>query len=320
MRGTLQSLPDGEWHGESTADFGGTLIPLRVGVVKRGDEIFVDFAGSGAQTTSPFNSCLSNTYACVLMALRVTVAGDIAGNAGMYRPLRISAPSGSILNPTYPAAVSAATQVSYHTFEALMRALAPLAGERLIADTGGGGVFSFGGLDPATGQLFAYGEALGGGSGASANSDGDSGVLPPVANLHDTPVEALEMSLPVRIDRYELVENSGGRGRCRGGLGLRRAFRMKVPVRCVFQISMPSKPPAGLAGGEAGSPTKATIIGCDGSVRSIHEFTECSANVGDVVVIETAGGGGYGPPMDRSIEQNAADLADGYYRSAPFHG
>src|SRR5205823_5196088 len=164
------------------------------------------------------NSCLSNTYACVLMALRVTVADDIPGNAGMYRALRMSVPEGSILNPVYPAAVSAATQVSYHTFEALMRAFAPLAGERLLADTGGG-------------------------------------------------------------------------GRRRGGLGLRRAFYMKVPVRCAFQISMPSKSPAGLAGGEAGSPTRATIIGRNGSRRSILEFSECSIDAGDVVIIETAGGG-----------------------------
>jgi N-methylhydantoinase B len=317
MRRALLALPDGEWHGESAADFGGTLIPLRVAVIKRGDGITIDFTGSGAQTVSPFNSCLSNTYACVLMALRVTVAVDIPGNAGMYRALHMKVPEGSILNPTYPAAVSAATQVSYHTFEALMRAFAPLAGERLIADTGGGGVFSFGGLDPATGRLFAYGEALGGGSGAGAHADGDSGVLPPVANLHDTPVEALEMSLPVRIERYELVENSAGRGRHRGGLGLRRAFFMKVPVRCAFQISMPSKPPAGLAGGEAGAPTRTTIVGRDGSRRSIHEFTETSAEAGDVVIIETAGGGGFGPWTERPPALRAVDREDGYYTLAP---
>jgi N-methylhydantoinase B len=316
MREALLALSDGEWHGESAADFGGTLIPLRVTIAKRGDGIAIDFTGSGAQTTSPFNSCLSNTYACVLMALRVTVAADIPGNAGMYRALQISVPEGSILNPSYPAAVSAATQVSYHTFEALMRAFAPLAGERLIADTGGGGVFSFGGLDPATGRLFAYGEALGGGSGAGAHSDGDSGVLPPVANLHDTPVEALEMSLPVRIERYELVENSAGRGRCRGGLGLRRAFTMRAPVRCAFQLSMPSKPPAGLAGGEAGAPTKVTIVGLDGSRRSINEFTECSAEAGSTVIIETAGGGGFGPWAERAPELLAADVEEGYFAAA----
>jgi N-methylhydantoinase B len=312
MRRALRELPDGEWRGESTADFGGTLIPLRVAVRKRSDEIVVDFAGSGEQTVSPFNSCLSNTYACVLMALRVSIAEGIPGNAGMYRALRMDVPEGSILNPRYPAAVSAATQVSYHTFEALMRALAPLAGERNIADTGGGGVFSFGGFNPQTGALFAYGEALGGGSGASPHADGDSGVLPPVANLHDTPAEALEMSLPVRIERYELVEDSAGLGRQRGGLGLRRAFRMLTPVRCAFQVSMPTKRPAGLSGGGSGRPTHVSIIDPDGTSRAIAEFTECPAPAGSLVVIETAGGGGYGALAERSDALVAADVRDGY--------
>jgi N-methylhydantoinase B len=317
MRKALKALPDGEWRGESAADFGGTLVPLRVLVSKRQHEIVIDFGGSGEQTASPFNSCIANTYACVLMALRVSIAEGIPGNAGMYRALRLQVPEGSILNPKYPAAVSAATQVSYHTFEALMRALGPLAGERNLADTGGGGVFSFGGVDPRNGALFAYGEALGGGSGASAQADGDSGVLPPIANLHDTPVEALEMSLPVRIERYELVEDSAGAGRCRGGLGLRRAFRMLVPVRCSFQISMPSKSPAGIDGGGAGSPTHAKIMSPNGTVRQIVEFTECEATAGDLIVIETAGGGGYGLAIERPAGAVEYDIENGYVHLRP---
>jgi N-methylhydantoinase B len=307
----ISKLPDEEWVGESSADFGGRLVPIRVRIYKCGSELVFDFAGTASETRSPFNSCLSNTYACVFMALRVSIIQDIPPNGGLYRALRINVPPGTILNPQYPAAVSAATQVSYHTFEALMRALAPLAPDSVIADSGGGGVFSFGGKDPRTGNLFAYGEALGGGAGADAHSDGESAVMPPISNLHDTPVEALEMTLPIQIPRYELVNGSAGIGRNRGGLGFRRAYRMLVPVRCSFQISMGSRAPIGLAGGGSGRPTRITIVH-ENSETSITAFSEYEASAGDTIVIETAGGGGFGASSERLPAQAASDAQNGY--------
>jgi N-methylhydantoinase B len=294
MRKRIEALGAGPWTGASAADFGGELIPIKVAIYPRDGSLVVDFEGTGPQTRGPFNACLSNTHACVNMALRVLLAEGIPASEGLYRPIRIKAPEGSIVNPSYPAAVSAATQVSYHTFEALMRALASIAPRKILADTGGGGVFSFGGIDPGTQSPFVYGEALGGGGGASADSDGDPGVIPPVANLHDTPVEVLETNIPVRIERYELVEGSGGEGRRKGGAGLRRTFRMLAPVRCAFQISMPSKGPAGLAGGGAGCPTRAFISRADGSQTPVTRFSEYEVDAGEAVTIETAGGGGFG--------------------------
>jgi N-methylhydantoinase B len=312
MRAAIAALPDDSWVGESVADFAGELIPIRVTVRKDGTDLLVDFEGTAGQTRSPFNSCLSNTYACVFMAVRTTLAEGIPANAGMYGTLQIRAPEGSILNPRFPAAVSAATQVSYHTFEALMRALAPLAPDKVLADSGGGGVFSFGGRNTRTGSLFAYGEALGGGSGATAHLDGESAVMPPISNLHDTPVEALEMTLPLRIERYELVDGSGGAGTRRGGLGLRRAFRMHVPVHCSFQVSMAHKGPCGLAGGADGRPTRIIVDLPDGTSRRIATFTEYDAPAGTLITIETAGGGGYGPPEGRPAAAVEVDELEGY--------
>ena len=251
------------------------------------------------------------------MAVRITVAEGIPANAGMYRAIRIVVPEGSILNPRYPSAISAATQVSYHTFDALMAALTDIVPDRVLAGTGGGGVFSFGGVRPDNGRLFAYGEALGGGSGASAVADGESGMIPPVANLHDTPVEVLETSLPVRIERYELVEGSAGAGRHRGGFGLRRSFRMLAPVRCSFQISMPAHGPNGISGGESGRPTAASILYPDGARQTISRFTEASVPQDALVTIETAGGGGYGDPAARTDEERASDALLGYDRDGP---
>ena len=316
-RDCIRALPETRWTGTSFADFGGELVLLKVTIHKDGDDLIVDFTGTGPQTKSPFNSCLANTLACVYMALKVTIAEGIPPNGGMYRVLKVKAPEGSILNPSYPAAVSAATQVSYHTFEALMQALLPLISSKALADTGAGGVFSFGGVDPRTGRLFAYGEALGGGSGASAVADGESGMIPPIANLHDTPVEALEMQLPIRIERYELVEGSGGDGRMRGGLGLRRVFRMLTDVKCSYQISMPFKGPSGLDGGGAARPTHATVHHVDGSNEQITAFSEFAVEAGGSMVIESAGGGGYGSSKMRDPAARRADKDGGYLGTGP---
>ncbi|MCS0502164.1 hydantoinase B/oxoprolinase family protein [Ancylobacter mangrovi] len=313
-RRVVAGLPRGTLRGQALADYGPTTIPIRVALTPREDVLEVDFSGTGDQVVGPFNSCLSATLACVFMAVRITLGEGIPANAGMYRALHITAPDGSILNPRYPTAISAAAQVSYHTFEALLDALAPLYPERVLAGSGGGGVFSLGGTDPRTGRLFAYGEALGGGSGASCVADGESGMIPPIANLHDTPVELLEMSLPMRIERYEIVEDSGGAGRFRGGFGLRRAFRLLTSARCSFQVSMPTRGPAGLDGGEPGAPTRIRIVGPDGTTRRVDRFMDLFAPEGSLIEIETAGGGGYGRPEERDPEALASDLRAGYGR------
>jgi N-methylhydantoinase B len=294
MRRRIEALSDLRLVGSSHADFGGQLIPIEVAIYRENGDLVVDFAGTGPQTRSPFNSCLSNTYACVYMALRVVLADDIPASNGLYRPVTIKAAEGSIVNPRFPAAIAAATQVSYHTFEALMRAFEGYAPEKVLADTGGGGVFSFGGINPRTGRVFVYGEALGGGGEATSSGDGDPGLIPPIANLHDTPVEVLEASIPARVERYELVAGSGGSGKHYGGAGLRRSFRMLAPVRCAFQISMPGKGPSGIAGGGSGTPTRVVIERNDGSRTSVTTFSECEMDAGELITIETAGGGGFG--------------------------
>lgn len=316
MRKRLREFPPGQWRGESIADYAGTPFPIKVRVEIQDGSCLVDFDGTSSQSHGVFNSCLSNTYASVLMALRVVLGGEIPPNGGLYRPLKIAVPEGTILNPRYPAAVSAATQVSYHTFEALMRALAPLAPHLVLADSGGGGVFSFGGRDLRSGSLYAYGEAIGGGFGAGASGDGESAVMPPVANLKDTPVEALEMSLPIRIERYGLVGGSGGAGKFRGGLGIRRYFRMLSPATCAFQISMNHKPPYGIEGGNSGAVTRIRILSAEGQLTAVNAYTTYEAQAGDVIMIDTAGGGGYGPPAERSPELARTDMENGYVSAA----
>lgn len=294
MRARLRELPDGEWFGTSVADNGLGAYPINVRVALDGEELTVDFEGSAGQTRSPFNSPFSNTRATVMTIVRNTLGNDIPPNAGIYRALHITAPEGSILNPVHPAAVAAATSVSCHTYEALTRAFEGIAPDRVIADSGIGGVFSWGGVNPRTGTLYAYGEAMGGGFGASQLLDGESAAMPPIANIQDTPAEALETSMPVRIERYELIRGSGGVGKRMGGMGIRRHIRMLAPATWSVQLGMNRRGPLGLQGGGAGRPTHCTWITADGEKHPITEFASFEAGVDDVVQIETAGGGGHG--------------------------
>jgi len=320
MREHLRTLPNGKWVGHSVADYAVEGFPICATVILVDDELTVDFTGTAEQCAGPFNAALANTYATVLTIVRNLLGTDVPPNAGLYRPLNMVVPSGTIVNPRYPAAVSAATQVSYHTHEALMRAMEPLAPDLVIADSGGGGVYSWGGLNPQTGRLYAYGEAIGGGLGAGPDGDGESAVMPPVANLRDTPTESLEMHMPIRVERYELVRGSGGAGRFRGGLGIRRVIRMLAPATWSIQISMSKKPPYGLHGGGPGAPTRCTLIRADGAIEAIEEFTTIEAEAGDVIVIETAGGGGYGVAhsnADRLHDEEGARVASADGRESP---
>jgi N-methylhydantoinase B len=307
MRARLRALPDGEWTGTSVAEDGENEYQIHARVALRGDELEVDFAGSAPQSRGPYNAALANTQATVLTVVRNLLGADVPPNAGLYRPIHIVVPEGSILNPRHPAAVAATTQVSYHSYEALMRAFEALAPDRVIADCGAGGVFSWGGVNPRTGRLYAYGEAIGGGFGAGPARDGEHAVMPPVANLRDTPAEALEMLLPVRIDRYELIRGSGGAGEHSGGMGIRRAIRMLAPATWSVQLSMSRRPPRGLHGGLSGAPTRCTLVRADGTRTAIRKFATFEAEVDDV--IETAGGGGYGPPPAAEASRPSGDPA-----------
>ncbi|QWA10670.1 hydantoinase B/oxoprolinase family protein [Sodalis ligni] len=309
-RACIAALPDQVWTGEAQADFGGVMIPLRVAISKNNDVLNIDFTGSGPQTESPFNSCLANTLACVYMAVRITLAQGIPANAGMYRALNITIPDGSILNPRFPAAISAATQVSYHTFEALMDALSAFSPALVLAGTGGGGVFSLAARIRAPAGCSPMARRWGG-SGASHVADGESGMIPPVANLHDTPVEVLEMSLPVRILRYELVEGSAGRGASAA------ASVCGAPSRCLRRCAAPSRsacPPAGrmVYWGTAGAPTRIIVTPPDAKPRHITGFSELSAPADTLIEVETAGGGGYGPAAERDPTAAEQDRLYGY--------
>lgn len=292
----LAAVPAGVYRGSAIAEDGQNEHPIAVSVEIGEGRFVVDFDGTAEQTASPYNAALSNTYAAVMTCLRNLFALDIPPNAGLYSCLELRAPEGSIVNPRFPAAVSATTQVSYYTYEALMDAIGGLAPERECAATGAGGVYSWGGINPDTGKTYGYGEAMGGGGGAMRGLAGQDAVMPPISNLSDTSAESLEMLLPVRVDRYALVPDSGGAGQWPGGRGLQRDITMLAPADWSIQPAMSLHAPRGMAGGGDGAPTRCRIHRQDGTTTEIAAFANVRVEPGETVCITTAGGGGFGAP------------------------
>jgi N-methylhydantoinase B len=297
MRARLMALPDGNSTHSVEASTGLAepgLVEIRVRVTKTKDRLVFDFAGTGPQVPSPFNACAANTYAAVLAALRMTLAAGLPASEGLYRCVEINSDVGTIVNPRYPAAISAATQVSAHTFDAVVGALEVLAPGCGIAESGSAGVFSFGGYDDARGEAFVFGTAIPGGLGATVSSDGQSAVPLPVSNTQNTPVEVRETELPIRILEYSLLRESRGIGTHSGGMGVREVTEFLAPATCSLQLAMGVRGPQGSAGGSAAAPARVVHTGRSGN-REIVTSLSWAVEPGDSVQIDSPGGGGWGP-------------------------
>ncbi len=296
MRMTIRSIPDGVYEGEdvleSFADPERT-IALRVRVEVRDDEAVIDFTGSDPQVEEPINSVIAITSSAVMYCLICLVGMDVPVNAGCFVPLTVVAPEGSIANARPPAAVSAGNvETSQRIVDVVFRALAQALPDHIpAAGQGTMNNVTFGGWDPRRQRTFAYYETIGGGMGGSPRSPGLSGVHVAMSNTWNTPVEAIEYELPVRIEHYRLRHGSGGRGRHPGGDGIERGYRFLVPVRGTVVSERRLVRPWGLAGGDAGTPGENRLNG-----QPLPSKFEFSARAGDVLTIATPGGGGWGDP------------------------
>jgi N-methylhydantoinase B len=299
IRRRLREMPDGKWHARTAADPGGKSIPIEVAITKQGDQMSIDFAGTGPQTPTPYNAPIANSRSAVSFALQVLLGEDILPNAGFYRPFSIIVPPGSILNANYPAAISASTSVTEHVFDALQAALSDVFSQRIMAGSGYPGVFSFGGWQDS--RPYAYGGALGGGLGAGFGLDGENGVKAPLSNTRDISVEALEAEYPIRQLRYELIDNSGGAGQWPGGLGIRYVYELLHDSTCSFQPEFTSGGPPGIRGGEPGQRSVIWVTSPSGETTTVDRFLTVDCQRGSVIHIESAGGGGYGAAENRKI-------------------
>ncbi len=284
----IRDLPDGEYTAEDYMEGDGVIdedIPIKATVAIKDDSMTIDFAGTADAVEGNVNCPLPVTRSSCYFALRVLLPGDIPANAGTYAPLEIKAPEGSLLNATYPSAVVAGNvETSNRIADTVLAAFSNFAPEKLPAQ--GQGTMN---NTIIGGEGWTYYETIGGGQGASEKGSGPSGVHTSMTNTMNTPIEAFEMEYPMRVERYELLYDSGGSGEHRGGDGIVRSVRVLEPASLSLLTDRRRHPPQGAQGGEPGA------VG-----ENLLNDEELPAKVGrrleeeDVVTVKTPGGGGYG--------------------------
>ena len=300
----LRTLPAGSFTAEDWLDDDGvTGTPIHITVQLKIDpqaaSIHADFTGSSPQVAGSVNAVRAITLSACFYIQRCLLAEDAPATAGILRPLTLITSAGSILDARPPAPVAGGNvETSQRIVDTLLRALAQAIPERIPAASAGTmSNLTIGGLDPRSGEHYTYYETAAGGMGARPGIDGISGVQTHMTNSLNTPVEALEYAYPFRVRRYAYRDGSGGAGQHRGGDGLIREIELLAPAQVTLLADRRKFSPYGLAGGESGAPGRASITrqGSD-APESIPGKYSRMLQSGDVLRLETPGGGGWGKP------------------------
>jgi N-methylhydantoinase B len=302
VRAELRTIPAGSYSAEDWLDDDGvTDVPRKIAVRLEFDaeagHILVDFAGSSPQVAGSVNAVRSITLSACFYMLRCLLGEDAPATAGILRPLTLVAPAGSIVNALPPAPVAGGNvETSQRIVDVLLRALAKAVPARVPAASAGTmSNLTIGGVDPRTGEHFTYYETAAGGMGARPGLDGISGVQTHMTNSLNTPIEALEYAYPFRMRRYAYRDRSGGGGQFRGGDGLIREVEMLTDVQVTLLAERRKFRPYGLEGGEEGAPGRAVLVkaNCAEETELPGKFS-LALSMGDILRIETPGGGGWG--------------------------
>jgi N-methylhydantoinase B len=308
MRAGIAAMPDGTWCFEDVFDNEevAATLPLTVEVTVKGDSMSLAFDAPD-QLRAGINMTYTALLATAYYIVKSVLDPSIPPNAGLARPLSITAREGSILNCTHPAAVNGRVQTCQRVSDLILGALAQAVPERVTACSNSAcSVASFIGQRPEDGSLWVYLETMGGGNGARAHKDGLDGVHVHTTNTSNLPVEALEIEYPLTVLRYELVSDSGGVGQYRGGMGLRRVYRADRDCRVRVDVSRQRSRSWGLFGGGAGA---------HGSVEAGPGVTfdrdSAVLKAGQWFAVITPGAGGFGPPGKRDVDSVARDVAQG---------
>ncbi len=299
-RAMLTELPEGLYTFEDALDDDGLSpdpVPIRVAITLRGGGMTVDFSGSAPAVRGSVNAVSAIVHSAISYVIRCIVGTTLPMNHGVFAPVHVIVPPGSVLDPGPPHAVAGGNvETSMRVVDVLYGALASALPDCIpAASQGTMNNLTFGGINPRTGLPFAYYETMGGGAGAGPQSDGASGVHCHMSNTLNTPVEALEFALPIRLRRYALRRGSGGAGKHRGGDGLVREIEFLAPAQVTILSERRRRAPYGLAGGQPGQPGENVLIPSDGSpARRLPGKTSFEVQPGDVLHIGTPGGGGWG--------------------------
>jgi N-methylhydantoinase B len=313
-RAEIATLPRGTFAAEGFVDTDGYTdqrVKLVVKVVIDGDGVLFDLTGSDPQRRAPVNSTYAQTLSACAYALKCLIDRDVPANAGFYRLLRVVAPEGTVVNCSYPAPVVGGFETQTRVTDIIFKALSPVLPDVVPAGTKAMQCHAgFGGTDPRTGEYYCFLETLAGGYGGRRFSDGPDAVQTHGQNTENAPVEETERNYPIRVLRYELVDDSEGPGRQRGGLGLRRDYEF-IDHEATFTIlaDRDKEGPWGLFGGHAGRRAD-YVLTRDGEETRLSSKCTFDVKPGDVVSYRTCGGGGYGPPEERDPGHVGRDVAE----------
>ena len=296
MQAVIARLPDGVYQYQDAMEGDGQSefdIPIRARIEVQGESMRVDFTGSAKQVRGNVNAVPAIVRSATWYCARLLADEDIPVNHGCFQPVEVVTDAGSLLDPDFPAAVVLGnTETSQRIVDVVLGALGQALPDLLpAASQGTMNNFTVGGFDG--GEQFVYYETLGGGHGASRAGAGLSGRHCHMSNTLNTPVEALEYSLPMRVWRYQLREGSGGAGAHRGGEGILREYEMLVPATVTVNAERRRRRPYGANGGEAGAQGVNTIIRA-GQAQVVSGKHRAQLEPGDRVIVETPGGGGWG--------------------------
>jgi N-methylhydantoinase B len=304
MRAFLSKVPHGHREAEDFLDDDGAGSgPVRIAVAltfqpaRAGKPLVtVDFTGSSPQVAGSVNAVDAITFSACFYVFRCLLQEDVPAAAGLMRPVRMIAPSGTVVNARPPAAVAGGNvETSQRIVDVLLRALAQAMPDRVPAGSSGTmNNLTIGGIDERTGESFAYYETIAGGMGARPDRAGVSGVHTHMTNSLNTPAEAMEYAYPLRVTEYSLRKGSGGAGKFRGGDGIVREVELLADSEVTLLADRRSRGPYGLQGGKDGAAGRTEVVHRDGSLGTLPGKTSVRLKKGERIRIESPGGGGWG--------------------------
>ncbi|HSR70639.1 MAG TPA: hydantoinase B/oxoprolinase family protein [Acidobacteriota bacterium] len=306
VRQVIAGIKNGIYEAEDMLDDGGSgksgsrPVKLRVAVTVGDDDLKVDFSGTESQVRGPLNAVRAIALSAVYYVVRCLTPPHVPSTAGLMKPVEVLSPSGTVVNAEFPCATAGGNvETSQRIVDVVLKALAQALPERIpAASSGTMNNLALGGIDPRNQQPFSYYETIAGGMGASPRGEGDSGVHTHMTNSLNTPVEALETAFPLRVREYRLRQGSGGRGQHLGGDGIVRSFEALSEIEVTVLSERRRFAPYGLSGGRAGKKGMNFAV-LKGRRKKLPGKVSLRLAKGDVLTIETPGGGGWGSPRGR---------------------
>ena len=297
VRARLRGIPDGHYVYSDVLDNDGIInesIEIRVAIEIKGDTAVVDFTGTAPQARGSVNAIYAITLSAVFYTFRCIAGADVPANAGCLEPIQVIAPEGSVVNAKFPAAVAGGNvETSQRIVDVLLGALAQACPDQIpAASSGTMNNLTIGGYDASRGKEFTYYETIAGGMGARPNKDGIDAIHTHMTNTMNTPIEAIETNYPMQVVEYGVRRGTGGVGKFRGGAGVVRALQMLTDVEVTILSERRTRGPYGLQGGAQGQPGRNVLIS-EGEEHPLAGKVSISTREGDIIRIETPGGGGF---------------------------